>query len=206
MPADLLQPQRPGVDVSSASSKDTITGFENAKGGNAGDLFYGNSNANLLEGNGGNDFLLGFGGNDTIIGGAGVDRIAGGAGKDVLTGGADADAFYLLAITDSGLTKATRDLVTDFQDTLDKVDVSKIDADTTNDAIGRQRHVHLHKHRQLNDPCLVFTGTAGELRSYWTASGHIIEGDVNGDSKADFSIEVIDPTHAITLTSADFVL
>jgi len=43
-------------------------------------------------------------------------------------------------------------------------------------------------------------------RAYWTATGQIIEGDVNGDAKADFSIEIKDPTHAITLTSADFIL
>ena len=57
---------------------------------------------------------------------------------------------------------------------------------------------------------VLFSGVAGQLRSYWTASGHIIEGDVNGDAKADFSIELIDPTHAITLTGvgagADFLL
>ncbi len=31
-------------------------------------------------------------------------------------------------------------------------------------------------------------GVAGELRAIWTATGQIIEGDVNGDRKADFSI------------------
>jgi hypothetical protein len=44
------------------------------------------------------------------------------------------------------------------------------------------------------------------LRSYWSADGHIFEGDVNGDGKADFSFEIIDPTHAIVLTGADFFL
>jgi hypothetical protein len=37
-------------------------------------------------------------------------------------------------------------------------------------------------------------------------TSQIIEGDVNGDAKEDFSIEIKDPTHAITLTSADFIL
>ncbi len=33
------------------------------------------------------------------------------------------------------------------------------------------------------------------------------QGDVNGDAKADFSIEIVDPDHALVLTGAgDFVL
>jgi len=51
-----------------------------------------------------------------------------------------------------------------------------------------------------------FTGTPGQLRAFWSAIGQIIEGDVNGDKKADFSIETKDPTHAITLASTDFSL
>jgi hypothetical protein len=51
-----------------------------------------------------------------------------------------------------------------------------------------------------------FTGTAGQLDAFWSAIGQIIEGDVNGDAKPDFSIEIGDPTHAITLTSASFIL
>jgi hypothetical protein len=53
---------------------------------------------------------------------------------------------------------------------------------------------------------VTFDGHPGELRAYWSPTGQIIEGDVNGDAKADFSIELKDPTHAITLTSADFFL
>jgi hypothetical protein len=48
-------------------------------------------------------------------------------------------------------------------------------------------------------------GVAGQLRAYWTATGQVIEGDVNGDRKADFSIEIYDPTHAITLSGVDGV-
>jgi hypothetical protein len=51
-----------------------------------------------------------------------------------------------------------------------------------------------------------FTFTAGELRVIYTGLGHIIDGDVTGDGKADFAIFVEDPTHAITLTAADFLL
>ena len=47
---------------------------------------------------------------------------------------------------------------------------------------------------------------AGQLRSYWSAEGVIIEGDVNGDRKADFSLLVSDRDHSIVFTSADFQL
>lgn len=51
-----------------------------------------------------------------------------------------------------------------------------------------------------------FSGAAGELRACWTAEGQIVEGDINGDKKADFAIEILDPTHAIVLSAADFLL
>jgi hypothetical protein len=44
-----------------------------------------------------------------------------------------------------------------------------------------------------------FSGTAGELRY----SGGIIRGDVNGDGRADFSIEV---ENTASLRSSDFIL
>ncbi len=141
--------------------------------------------------------MFGFGGNDTIDGGAGQDFIVGGAGKDILTGGANADRFWYFATTDSGVTAATRDVIKDFDASLDFIDLSQIDADTT----------------LATDQDFSFIGTnvnwggiAGELRAYWTATGQIIEGDVNGDSKADFSIEILDATHAITLDAGDFAL
>ncbi|MFO1034956.1 MAG: hypothetical protein U1E15_13110 [Hyphomicrobiales bacterium] len=44
----------------------------------------------------------------------------------------------------------------------------------------------------------IFTNHAGELRSYWTAAGTMLEGDINGDGKADFSIFFVDINHALT--------
>ena len=50
-----------------------------------------------------------------------------------------------------------------------------------------------------------FTGAAGQLHAFWSAIGQVVEGDVNGDAKPDFSIELKDPTHAIILASTDFL-
>jgi Ca2+-binding RTX toxin-like protein len=57
--------------------------IENASGGSAADLIFGNDVANDLEGNAGNDRLFGFFGNDTLDGGTGRDRMLGGPGDDV---------------------------------------------------------------------------------------------------------------------------
>mgnify|MGYP007017217504 CR=1 FL=1 len=53
---------------------------------------------------------------------------------------------------------------------------------------------------------MAFNGTAGEVRALWIASGQIVEGDVNGDKNADFSIFLQDEAHVIILSSFDFVL
>jgi serralysin len=147
------------------------------------------------------DILFGFGGNDTLDGGAGgLDRLLGGAGKDVLTGGPGIDGFQYLALSDSGITEATRDLIADFEPGIDKIDLHVIDANTTNAAGTNDAFTFIG----TNVP---FTGSAGQLHAFWDAIGsQIVEGDVNGDAKADFSIEIADPTHAITLSNASFVL
>jgi Ca2+-binding RTX toxin-like protein len=181
------------------SAKDTIFGFENAFGGNGNDLIYGTAAGNQLLGNAGDDFLFGFGGNDTLDGGfSGNDDLVGGAGKDQLFGGTGADRFHYTALSDSGVTAATRDLIADF-DIFDLIDLHLIDANKTN-AAGTNDHFNFIGN---NVP---FTGAAGDLRAYWTAIGQMIEGDVNGDRVADFSIELRDPLHMILLSGDDFFI
>jgi serralysin len=189
-----------GSDVSRDSTgvrKDTVTGFENANGGNGSDIIYGSAAANVLDGGNSADILFGLGGDDTLIGGAGTDRLVGGAGKDILTGGAEADTFDFTSLKDSGITAATRDVITDFQDGIDRINLSPIDANVL--AAGDQAFNFIGMNAK-------FTGTAGQLRSYETDRGHVVEGDVNGDGRADFSIDLFDPMHAILLTQNDFLL
>jgi len=59
------------------------------------------------------DVIYGNSGADTIVGAAGADTITGGTGADVITGGAGADVFRF-GNSDSGLTVATADTITDF--------------------------------------------------------------------------------------------
>jgi Ca2+-binding RTX toxin-like protein len=162
--------------------------------------------ANTLEGGAGNDVIFGFAGNDTLLGGGDDDFLVGGAGKDILSGGSKADTFAYAFTTESGITVATRDVITDYQDAIDKIDLSKIDANTL--VVGDQAFTYLNIDSSTKQAA-EFTGAAGQLRSYWNATGIIIEGDTNGDKKADFAIEIIDSNHAIILTDTigqDFVL
>jgi Ca2+-binding RTX toxin-like protein len=178
---------------------DKLSGFENLTGSDFNDKLTGSSLANVLVGGAGNDIMNGGAGNDTLQGGAGTDTLKGGAGEDNLTGGAGADTFFYQALSDSGITAGTRDLIADFEQGSDHIDLHLIDANTTN-APGTNDAFNFIGN---NKP---FTGAAGDLHAFWTAIGQIIEGDVNGDAKADFSIQLQDPTHAITLTSASFNL
>jgi Ca2+-binding RTX toxin-like protein len=70
-----------------------------------------------LSGGGGDDLIAGLGGDDTLSGGGGDDRLIDGARQDSLSGGDGADVFVFVA---DGET----DRVTDFEDGLDRIDLS----------------------------------------------------------------------------------
>jgi len=94
---------------------------------------YGTGNAldNTLVGNSSNNTLSGGAGNDALMGGAGNDRLIGGLGKDILTGGSGDDIFVFGNARESEATSSTCDVITDFKQSADKIDISKIDANTT---------------------------------------------------------------------------
>jgi Ca2+-binding RTX toxin-like protein len=192
-----------GDDISGGLvQKDTITGFEEAVGGAGNDHIYGSKAANTLLGLDGIDTLVGLGGNDSLSGGDGADLLLGGGGKDTLRGGdvtgadGDLDLFTFSALSDSTVAKAGRDLISDFEDGVDKINLIPIDAVSGpgNDAFS------------FIGTNVAFTGNAGDLRVMQNASGAVIQGDVNGDGKADFAIDVADPNHLIAWSGADFHL
>lgn len=138
--------------LSGGKGNDTLIGGggnDTLKGGAGADLLVGGAGNDSLEGGGGadtldggkgndtlvggrdSDLLLGGKGNDSLDGGAGADLLDGGKGKDVMTGGADADTFRFGDVAESGITPATRDVITDFKHKLDKIDLSAIDAVTS---------------------------------------------------------------------------
>lgn len=174
---------------------DRIKSFENAFGGLERDIIYGSAKANVIDGRDDMDDLYGMSGKDHLVGGGSLDHLTGGAGSDLLTGGEGTDMFVFNSVRDSGTRAATRDVITDFEDG-DNIVLTRIDAikgtstDDAFDFIGTNA---------------AFTGQAGELRAYWTASGQVIEGDVDGDAIADFSIGLGAGTN-ILLKTSDFEL
>ena len=147
----------------------------------------------------GDDLLYGLAGRDTLDGGAGFDVLIGGLGKDFLTGGADGDVFEFDRLNETGRTAATRDVITDFNRHCDVIYLYTIDAvagkqgDQSFTFIGRQafHHVAGELHSLRYNPA----GTAHDVT--------IVEGDTNGDGRADFQIEL---KGLLALTKADFIL
>ena len=121
-----------------------------------------------LEGRGGNDTLTGTKSNDTIVGGA---------GRDVMRGGFGADTFLFEVAKDAG-KGGTRDQILDFNRSQgDRIDLRPIDADTDGTA-GNQAFKFIGAR--------AFTKVDGQLRF----ADHVLQGDTNGDGKADFEIAV----------------
>ena len=131
---------------------------------------------------------------NTITGNSGNNTIRGAGGHDVLTGAGGNDTFKYNAITDSGLTAGTRDVISDFVQSADRIDLSVIDA---NGGLAGNAFTFL----AAKDAG--FTGVAGELRHITSGADTMVEGDTNGDSVADFQILL---TGSFTLTAVDFVL
>jgi Ca2+-binding RTX toxin-like protein len=126
-----------------------------------------------------NDAITGGRGDDVLEGFAGNDRITGGLGGDSLYGGTGADRFVFKSIRESNLDTGDCDFIYGFSKKQeDKIDLAGIDANTTRS--GNQAFSFIG--------AKAFSGKAGEL-SYEKVSGYTwIEGDVNGDGFADFSI------------------
>lgn len=152
-------------------------------------------------GNGLANKIAGNSAKNTLLGGAGNDTITGGAGRDIMSGSSGADDFDFNATSETGKTSTTRDVIKDFTHGSDDIDLSTIDANGS--AAGSTAF------KFLSAIGSAFTGVKGELRWYQINSTNnaldktIIEGDTNGDRKADFHIEL---TGLKTLTSGDFIL
>jgi hypothetical protein len=79
----------------------------------------------------------------------------------------------------------------------DRIDLSQIDAISTNGAVINDSFNYLGLFAE-------FTKVAGQLRSIYNGNETIIEGDVNGDAKADFSIALTGRT--LLIQGDDFFL
>lgn len=179
---------------STGYGQDTILEIENVVGGRGDDWVTGNGAENLLIGRGGNDTLRGASGSDTLWGDAGADLLKGGSGRDALYGGGGADKlvggtgrdrlyagtdaardeFVFRSIRDSG-PGSGRDQIRQFDSGEDVINLRAIDARAG--VTGNQR--------------FSFSDDGPAPYSVWvsdTGQDLILRADVDGDSRADFSV------------------
>ena len=183
--ADTLNGGKGADTLNGGSGKDILNG------GTGADTLNGGKGADILNGGGGNDRLVGGKGADTLVGGNGKDNLLGGKGRDILTGGGGADNFIFNSLGAS-TPDSRRDHVTDLVKGIDHIDVSDIDAKAG--VVGNQAFHFITG---------AFTGHKGELHSLNVGANSRVEGDVDGDKKADFSILVEGVNN---LDAGDFVL
>jgi Ca2+-binding RTX toxin-like protein len=162
------------------------TAIDNTINGGMGD--------DTVRGLGGDDRLIGWEGHDRLFGGSGDDRLSGrcgddllvgGAGRDVLIGGLGEDRFDFNAVSDSGPSQASRDVIRDFTHLEDQIDLSGLGP-------------------------LAFIGTAE-----FTATGQVRVFQVGGDTQVAINLAgsdalemaiVLRDVAAAALTAEDFIL
>ena len=88
----------------------------------------GNAGNNTLTGSSTADTLDGGAGNDVLLGGLGNDVLLGGLGQDTLTGGIGNDIFTFNVTKDSSTSAKKADVITDFVQGEDVIDLSGLDA------------------------------------------------------------------------------
>jgi len=144
----------------------------------------GSASAEAIYGNRGKNILSGGGGDDSLIGGRGIDKLFGGAGADT----------FVFAKGDTGKTAAKADTIADFSTADgDVIDLHAWDANSK--ASGNQDFTFIGTDS--------FHRKAGELRAFADGGETIIQGDTNGDGKADLVIRL---EGNITLTGDSFDL
>lgn len=116
-------------------------GDDQLRGGTEDDFLFGEVGNDSIYGDEGNDYARGGEGNDRIVGGFGADRLYGDAGRDNLKGGEGTDILSDGAGRDvlSGEGGADvfvmsfdrhRDVITDFEDGIDRIDFRSAGAGT----------------------------------------------------------------------------
>lgn len=142
----------------------------------------GNIYDNKLIGNGGNDNLIGGAGSDSLFGGNGDDVLNGGTARDHLFGGLGSDVFVFISVEFLGQTKATADVIHDF-DASDIIDLSYVDANIL----------------RADDQAFSFIGGAsfsGVVAQLRYAGGYL-QADRDGNGVADFFLAVNGSVSAI---------
>ncbi|HNH43803.1 MAG TPA: cadherin-like domain-containing protein, partial [Agitococcus sp.] len=138
-------------------------------------IFSGFQSGLVGQGNNGNNQMQSGNGGSELNGQNGDDTLQDGLGRDIFIGGQGADTFDFSQLQNGTLRLGE---VLDFSAARgDKIDVSKIDANVL--VAGNQAFSFIGDQ--------AFHNTAGELRF----SQRLLQGDINGDGKADFEIKLV---------------
>lgn len=193
-------------------------------GGTGNDTLHGMGNVDMLSGEEGNDVLDGGSGNDVLSGGSGNDVIyftsqvfgSASSDNDTLTGGAGSDRFSLhyggIPKTSRGDGPAT-DLITDFQQGVDLIDLSAEDA--RSDLAG---HQDFSLAGGFSRPAFNGLNRSGfELTDYWnvfnpTPTGQITTHIKGGQTFVNLHVDadglpdqILILVGQINLTASDFI-
>ena len=166
-------------------------GPRNLVGTSYADTMFGSRYNDTINGGYGDDVLLGGYGNDRLLGSYGHDDLHGGAGYDVMTGGTGYDAFIFGAVTNS-VAGGYRDRITDFQEDIDYIDLSKIDASVFSAGNQAFRFIGAHS----------FTAAA-QLSYAFSGNDTIISANTDNDAAAEFQIALNGRHYMI---GGDFIL
>jgi trimeric autotransporter adhesin len=143
-----------------------------------------------ITGGTGNDNLTGGAGADTIYGGSGDDSVVGGSGVDTLYGDSGNDRFrFGPNTTDSGIGVGNRDIIADFVQGQDRVDIGPF--------------IGSFNFRSGGNGAADFTGSVMQVAFQQSGGNTIVFVDSTGDNVTDLEIQI---TGLFTLTSADFIL
>ncbi len=181
-----------GEAFGGTAQNDEINGFERLVGSAHNDTLNGSAGADTIQGGAGSDVLRGGTGADQLRGGTGSDTVEGGGGRDVLFGGEGADLFRFRSLSDSTVDPTGRDVIRDFVQGQDDIDVSLIDP---SGAAGDQAFAWRGSQ--------AFSGGSPQLRWQNVDGNTLVQLDANGDRAADMSIML---TGTWALTQGDFIL
>ncbi|MGV3553519.1 M10 family metallopeptidase C-terminal domain-containing protein [Rhizobium sp.] len=174
------------IHIQMLFSENPVTGSKQA------DVLVGTSGADKIKGLGGDDILRGEAAPDIARSSAAsaksvtgdMDRFVGGGGTDT----------FVFATGDTAARRDKADMIMDFAAGRGEViDLTEWDADRR--AAGHQDFDYIGRK--------AFTGDAGELRYTIADDITYVEGDTNGDRRADFTIRLVD---AGKLTADNFEL
>ncbi len=161
-------------------------------GGNGQDYIMGLDGKDSLEGRGGDDLLSGGLGQDILTGGTDDDTLAGGAGADRLRGNAGHDTFVFTDVSQSQGVQF--DVILDFRNGVDVIDVTAVDADSTEDGLQHFQFVGTAD----------FSGAA-QIRAEQDGGNTVLKFNTDGDNQAEMTV-LLKQVNAASLADDAFIL